>query len=302
MISMSNLSTSENLILQYRLTLSYNNRAVIITNVDNIPFLDCKFNIIKISGVLNSAKISITNVNLEIISYFLKHTTEVHKKINVVLEIGNLKDGLATAFKGTASEINSDKNDINNNMNIEAYDGHYQVENAILNFQMNKESTFLDLKKEMANRLGMNYKQTNSLQDLEKLGKDIYIDSKDALRELKQHFKNQEIIIDNEVISIVDNTELLAKKLSMSKLIYTLKDDNFIEYPRPKGIFMNCTIELDCFILKNSLIKIDLSLDIVYSQYNGVYRVAGVEHDGFVAYMNGDYKNTTQLELQKIIV
>ena len=297
---MYNLKPSENLIFQYSLTITSDTKSITIDNVGKEVYLKCKFNIQKVPKTLNMAVISIFNLSNSKVSEFLKHTTEVDKKINIKFEFGTLNLGRRMIFKGTASEIKYDKNDLDYELIIEAYDGGFQVDNAILNFKITKESTYLDLKKEIANRMGLGYVK-DGIEDLKQIKTDIFLDTKESWREYQRLFNDKEIYIDNEKINFLNKEKLLKEKLSNFTVIPELRNDQFVEYPKPKGLYITCKTELNPFVSINSLIKINISLDESFSKYNGIYRISGLEHDGAVGYLDSDYQPTTSYELARIM-
>jgi hypothetical protein len=278
---MSNKNTT-NITFLYRLTVRKDNNEVIITNIGKENFLALEFDISKEPMGLHNAKITITNLNPNTASIFIKRTNDTFK-ITVSLDIGILsKGGLGRVFQGTAVEAKVEKSGVNELFVIEALDGSHQTENAIANLKIAENTTFLDIKKQLADRLGMPYVDNGNIEDLQKIQRDLFIDTKNVWSEIQNMFGDQEIYIDNEKLTTVNFDKLKQQKVSNFKTIPSITDEQFIDRPNPQGVYIQCRAELMPFRTKNELIQVQ-STHPISKRYNGIYRIIGIVHSGLIS-------------------
>lgn len=284
----------------YLLSLSNENEkeTTIISNLnsENNPFLRIDFDIRKIPYQgLNQANVSIYGLNPEgAPARYSKVAIETQKKIKMSLEVGT--DNQPTLiFNGNILEAQPDTVGLSPIFNMEGYEGLYNVENTIAGFQITKDATYSDLKKQLADRLGVNL-VSNSINDNQKLQKDTSIDGANIYEEFKNNFPKEEIYIDNNKIYTYDENYFKSLKGSSFSKYFLINEKNAIKRPKRKGQFIHIEILCNPSITLNSLIQIEAEVDPYMKTFNKNYIVKGLRHHGYISYTDGSLLKS-ELEL-----
>ena len=281
-----------------------NSKPLVFSNVKNKedePFLDLSFNILNNAGMgIKNANISIFNLAESTYMPILKEYTQTKKKVAISLEISS-KEGVlpSITFSGTCRRVGLERPDNTlTEIVFDAFDGGNEMLNAISNFSINKGATILELKKEYANTLGLDFFSKSS-NDYSILSENFTSNTKNVFDELKEVFRNQDVFIDNQKIYFLDDN--YYNNLSIAGKLFTLslsEKTGLQSVPKPAGH----TLEVEHRILPNikrgQLLNIEI-MSGIDKRFNGLYKVVGFQHKGLISYVRAQLNNT-MLELRRL--
>jgi hypothetical protein len=284
----------------YKIIISNGVDNYILSNVENNaqePFLRVDCEIIKSSyQQLNSGNIMIYNLSKKIRDLFCKSPVQVNKKIQVILEIGYKTRQPTLIWSGFLIKSIPDKEQGHTIIfEMEGFNGGNNIENVFASFRVNENSTILDLKKEYANSLGLDM-VSSSMNDTKRLKNGWTTNTKNAFQELKEIFKNEDIYIENEKLTFVDDEYYKNMLANNFFTIPKITEGSGLSSTVNKGNTVEVEMALNPYIKRGSLVELDTRAG-VGNRFNGIYKVVGLKHNGSISYITAN-KNITTLELR----